>query len=185
MQEDNNLVKTTIKGRSETYFLVTENDLNNFKRNNILGDILFFFASILLAGFISKQDEILLLLLGLLLFGLSIYFYYVKFSTINEIKESGEIKSLNTGTEKEIVKNEKPENELTILQANYGSPAKSVDVTMKLNELVNQGRLMTIASNELAGDPHKGIVKSLNIKYKHNGLIITKEFRENEQVELP
>lgn len=184
-EENNNIVKTKIRGRTETYYLVTDNDLSNFKRNNVLGDIFFFLASLLIAGYIAKTDDILLLLLGLLLFGFSFYFYYIKFSTIKDIKESGEIKSLNTDEDKEVTKKEKPKDELIILQAKYGSPVKNIDVTNKLNELVSQSKLITIASNDLAGDPHKGIVKSLNIKYKHNDLIITKEFRENEQVELP
>lgn len=184
-EEKNEYVKTKIKGRTETYYLVTENDLSNIRQNNIFGDIFFFIASLLIADFMSRNDNILLLILGLLFFGFSVYYYYVKYTAIKNIKESGEIKSLNTGEDKVMTKKDEPENALIILQATYGSPANNIDITSILNNLVSNGRLTTIASNNLAGDPHHGVIKSLNIKYKHNGLIITKEFKENEQVILP
>jgi len=184
-EENNNLVKTIIKARTEIYYLVTGNDLTNFKQNNILGDIFFFIASLLIAGFITNMGQLFLLFLGLPFLILAFYFYYIKFLSIEKIKDSGEIKSLKIGEDNEII--QKTNNkELVILKADYGSPTNSIDITDKLNGLIKNNKLTTIATNEVAGnDPHRGVVKNLNVKYKHNGLIITKKFREREAVELP
>lgn len=181
MNEEKNeekLVKTKIKGRIETYFLVTENDLNNFKQNNIFGDLFFLLSSIFIGNYLVKANN-LLLLLGILFLILSFFYYYIKFSTINKIKKSGEIKSLPTGKEKD--------DNLLVIEAKYGSSIKNKDITDKLNKLIKDGKLLTIVNNNLTDgdDPHRGIPKTLKIKYRHNGLIIEKEFQENEPIRLP
>ena len=54
-----------------------------------------------------------------------------------------------------------------------------------MTKLINNGKLITIASNSIGGDPHVGVVKKLSIKYKHKGIIITKVFKEHDEIILP
>ncbi|MBU1036431.1 hypothetical protein KKF32_00160 [Patescibacteria group bacterium] len=171
------LVKTKIKGRTETYFLVSENDLNNIRSNKVTGEIFLFIATGLIGFYAAKPENLYLLILGIICFGVFIFFSYFKKPTIKEIIGSGDTKS--------VLKESYDDTRLKILEAKYGSPAKNFNVTDELNKQIRDDKLKTVASNEITGDPDKGVVKTLSIKYSHNGLIITKEFKENEPVELP
>lgn len=182
-KDDDKLIKNTIKGRSEVYYLVAEKDLNNLKANSLFGDMFFLLASLSLAGYFSKQDYVFLLLFGLIFLAFAVYYYYVKYGFIKDIKSSGEVTSINAEASTKEYKNEN--EELRIIQATYGTPSKSIDVTKKLNELIQNGKLNTTASNRLAGDPDVGTVKTLEVKYENNGILITKKYNENEAVNLP
>jgi flagellar biosynthesis GTPase FlhF len=72
-----------------------------------------------------------------------------------------------------------------IVEAIYGTPERSVNVTNVLNNLIQNGRLVTTASNNLAGDPYPHVKKRLTIKYRNNGEFFIKVYEENAQVVLP
>lgn len=74
---------------------------------------------------------------------------------------------------------------LQIWKATYGSEEKTVDITDKLAALVKDNTLRVSASNEIAGDPHKGVVKALRIEYLVDGEHRTKSAKEGEEVVLP
>lgn len=178
MIDKEKLIRTRIKRRTETYFLVTENDLSNIKSNKIIGEIVLFISSSLIGLYVAKLEN-LYLLFGVVGFGVFIFFSYFKKPTIKEI--------INSGDTQYVLKEGDDDFEFKISEAEYGSSTKKKDVTDKLNKLIDNGKLITIANNNLTDgdDPHHGIVKTLKIKYKHNGLIIVKEFQENEPVGLP
>jgi len=73
-----------------------------------------------------------------------------------------------------------------IIEAIYGTPEKSIDITENLTKLVRNDKLSIAASNATAGeDPHPGVGKKLRIKYKYNDIITTREYIENARVDLP
>jgi hypothetical protein len=75
---------------------------------------------------------------------------------------------------------------LEILEAVYGSPTHNIDVTAVLRSMVDGGELRVFASNGLAGDPHKGVVKSLTVKYRLNEEAEkTVVKKEGELLEIP
>lgn len=78
-----------------------------------------------------------------------------------------------------------PKGKLVILKAIYGTAKKSVDVTSQLNGLITNNTLSTSASNNLAGDPDFGTVKTLELQYSVNGTKFTRTYKEGENVILP
>lgn len=80
-----------------------------------------------------------------------------------------------TGTPKIVIKN-----------AMYGvanDPSKQIDVTAKLQRLVDAKKFHVKADNELAGrDPAFGTVKVLQLTYKKNGKPVIKTVKENEWI---
>ena len=73
-----------------------------------------------------------------------------------------------------------------IHRANYGTDTESKDVTDLVRALIVDGRLRTVASNDvLGGDPLPNVKKKLRIEYELNGERSEREFDENESVELP
>lgn len=207
MTDSDNLIKTIIKGRQVTYYLTTEEDLNNIKSSGLLGDIFAVLTSLAIGGIISviitKATDIelkpetlnildLLLyvfLIVALIFGMFTAHFYIKtFKTIEKIKESGAVKSLESvdegHTELETQQKGK-DGKLQIIKANYGTNNKVIDVTEELRKMIVGNKLETIASNNIKGDPDHGTVKKLSIKYKFNGITVTKEFREKDKVIIP
>jgi len=57
---------------------------------------------------------------------------------------------------------------LEILEAVYGTPKHNIDVTAILRSMVEDDQLRVFANNGLAGDPHKGVRKTLTVKYRLN-----------------
>lgn len=74
---------------------------------------------------------------------------------------------------------------LEILEADYGTDRTNMDVSAELNDRIRSGSLKIIASNQLAGDPDFGHVKSLTVVYRFGGAIQTNQFREGDVVILP
>jgi hypothetical protein len=72
-----------------------------------------------------------------------------------------------------------------VVEAIYYTPKKSINITAKMNQLIVNNRLTTIASNKLGGDPDYGTPKMLRIKYEANGVEITKEYKEDDKINLP
>lgn len=171
------LIKAKIKGRTETYYLVSESDLNNIKTNKITGEFFLFFATGLIGFFSAKSENYFLLILGILSFSAFIYFSYFKKPTIKEIVSSGEAQS---------VQDVDTEPGLVILEAIYGTPEKHIEVKQKLSELIRDNKLtLDSVKNESFTDPDPGKQKKLTVKYRYNGLEITKVFDEYEVVQLP
>jgi hypothetical protein len=74
---------------------------------------------------------------------------------------------------------------LEILEADYGSDRTNMDVSAELSDRIRGGSLKIIASNQMAGDPDFGHVKSLTVVYRFGGAIQTNQFREGDFVILP
>jgi hypothetical protein len=74
---------------------------------------------------------------------------------------------------------------LEILKADYGTDSTNMDVSAELSDRIRGGSLKIIASNQLAGDPDFGHVKSLTVVYRFGGAIQTNQFREGDVVILP
>jgi class 3 adenylate cyclase len=73
-----------------------------------------------------------------------------------------------------------------ILEARYGTPDFSIDVTTQYTKNVKNGKLDVVVCNEIAErDPHKGVGKMLKVKYVHKGELHTKEFKEGSMIQLP
>ncbi len=210
MNDTDKLVKTEIKGRQVTYYLTTEEDLNNIKSNGVLGDIFAVLTSLAIGGIISVlltkatgvelQAETLkvlnILLLGsivlTIIFGIFTgYFYFKSFETIKKIKESGVVESLKsvdeskTGRSELSDKKEINKKQLEILAATYFTDKKSLDVTEELRRSVIDNKIDLFASNDLKHDPDPGSPKKLNIKYNFNGVTVTKQFKEGHNVVIP
>lgn len=77
------------------------------------------------------------------------------------------------------------QNNFEVLHAIYGTDDRNKDVTLKLNNMIYEGRLDTKASNEIDGDPHIGVIKYLKIKYRYQNRENEKEFKEGDTVSLP
>jgi len=82
-----------------------------------------------------------------------------------------------------------PRPKLKVLRAVYGiqgEPAAQVDVTAKVQALVKGERLITAATNDLAGgDPAPLRVKSMHIEYLLDAARATLDVQENEGLQLP
>jgi class 3 adenylate cyclase len=73
-----------------------------------------------------------------------------------------------------------------ILEARYGTPDFSIDVTTQYTKNIKNGKLDAVVCNEIAErDPHKGVGKMLKVKYVHKGKLHTKEFKEGSMIQLP
>ena len=76
-------------------------------------------------------------------------------------------------------------NKLKIVKANYGSDSKKIEITDELNNAVEDDKLKIVLSNNIAGDPHRGVKKKGEIKYKFNNEIKEKKCNESDLIELP
>jgi len=89
----------------------------------------------------------------------------------------------------EIIKNFLSQHEgkleLKIIDAKYYTDSISIDVTTKLQSLVKNNTLETIANNDLIGDPHPGFVKKLTVKYLLGILNYEQTLIEGELLRLP
>jgi hypothetical protein len=206
------LIKFEIKGRQVTYYLTTEEDLNNVKSNSILRDIFTVLMSLNIGGIITviltkatgiqlvqETINILDILRNVFIFGMVIfalftaYFYYNSFMIINRIKSSGAVKSLKGGDGQEEIKlatepvitGTRNESILEVIKAEYWTENVRLDVTEELRKKIVENKLETIASNDIKYDPDIGTVKRLSITYKFNGITITKEFIEGDKVLIP
>jgi len=205
------LIKSEIKGRNVTYYLTTEEDLENVKSKSLFGDIFCVLASLTTGGIISviltratgiqlaqETTNVLDILLYVFicttvifaLFGL--YFHCQSFTTIKKIKGSGTVKSLKRSNQEEIVETlivdtqiPSGESQFEILKAVYWTSKASVDVTEELRKRIVGNKLDVTASNKIKGDPDYGTVKKLTIEYRFDGNTVTKEFTEGERIIIP
>jgi hypothetical protein len=78
-----------------------------------------------------------------------------------------------------------PGQRFQIISARYGGREKYRDVTEKVREAVKDDSLTIRSSNALAGDPAPGVVKNLEVTYRHQGQEKTISVREGEVLTLP
>lgn len=122
ISSSNGLVQATVRQRQETYYLVTEDNLNSLKGKSILADIFIFISSLAWGAYFSvittiksiptpKTDDdpvnkILLpmtaienvfLWAGTTFTLLTIWMFYQSFDQIKKIKTSGQINLDNNG----------------------------------------------------------------------------------------
>ena len=109
------------------------------------------------------------------------YFYKSSFDLIKTIKESGEIKSLNS--------EHNPSTGLEIISALYWTAKNNRNVTDILQKKIKDNRLVTIANNSLDSDtnfdPEPGALKKLTVTYRYSGTIFQREYNEHAPIELP
>jgi len=74
---------------------------------------------------------------------------------------------------------------LVVHLATYGAGGKEVDVTGELRALVKGGRLDVTASNDIAGDPNVGVLKTLLVEYSVDGVRRVRTVTEGRQLTLP
>lgn len=174
------LISPIIKGKRPIYYLITAEELNDLNQNNLFFSIFFTIAFTFIGAIITKGNwDWIYLITAILCLLLAIYFRKLKIDKfIKELRGSGEFRSFSTIEEKS--------EKLHILEACYGSkPNNIINVTEKLNEKIRNNKLSFKVSNDIAGDPDPGIIKSLDIKYQISDKIIEKTFKENEEVNLP
>jgi len=74
---------------------------------------------------------------------------------------------------------------LKIVKAIYASNRNSFNITRELNNAIQGDKLLIILSNNIAGDPDYGVTKTGTVKYRYNGKIEEKKYREGEVISLP
>ena len=100
---------------------------------------------------------------------------------INEIKtEMEELENLFPQQQTKKDSTQKQKAGFKIIKAIYFTIEKSVDVTKELAKQIKDNRLEIVASNDIAGDPHPGMVKVLEVNYELNGVIKTSNVKEGE-----
>jgi len=72
-----------------------------------------------------------------------------------------------------------------IIKAEYKTNKKSVDISRQLTEKILNNELHIIVTNEIAGDPDPGMVKSLKIKYYYQGKLYEQEIKEGQRLDIP
>ena len=203
LKQDDELISATIHKRKVTYYLVSEDDINSLKTKSGFADLFIFLASLAWGGHISihitrasgielqqQTTSTLIVLLwvfgigGLIFTALAILFFLSAKSAIDRIKGLG-IQTQKIGEQAALSLTTGSDPQFWVVSANYGTQKKSFDVTDKLNALIRDGQLVTVSSNSLAGDPDFGTPKILRVKYKDNGVLKTRDFPENDQVNLP
>jgi hypothetical protein len=113
----NGLVHATVKQRQETYYLVTEDNLNSLKGKSILADIFVFISSLAWGAYFSiittiksipvpktSSDplnkillplttiEVVFLCAGIIFSFLTIWMFYQSYDQIKKIKSGGQIR---------------------------------------------------------------------------------------------
>jgi hypothetical protein len=75
--------------------------------------------------------------------------------------------------------------ELVIIEAKYFTPNNSFDSKYKLQSLIVNNKLDTVADNSLVGDPEINSYKKLQIKYSYGNEIFEKIYNEHDQIHIP
>ena len=203
----NDLLQTSIRTREVTYFLVSEQDLNDIKSKGLLADIFILLESLVLGGLISllitklsingldvaiiskvNVVMIIFLVLCIIFLGFVIFFLIQSRNQIRLIKKSGAIKSYNKlDNESDTVLSENKDGKFRVehlLFSIYFTDKKTLNVTREIRNLLRKKQEI-VASNLIAGDPDYGTPKKLLIRYLFKGVVIDKEFNEGEKVQIP
>lgn len=135
---------------------------------------------------ISLKTNFLIVAIASLVVGFVLFFvsYFIS-KTLSKSKEDV-LLEMN-----DVEKNIKPSNtyfttdKLEIISATYGTTEKVFDVTKNLSDLITEDRLGIVASNNIAGDPHPGVIKDLKIQYKYQGQEHTRAVKEGQELIIP
>jgi len=84
-----------------------------------------------------------------------------------------------------VMKSNYENTKIKLLSAIYGTNEHYFDVYDKINSMINENGLRVTSSNDIAGDPHKGVRKKLVIRYISYGEEHEVEVPENETRTLP
>lgn len=82
------------------------------------------------------------------------------------------------------LENKNETKKLKIIKAIYGSADKNIDITEKLNSMIVGDKLEIVVNNDIAGDPHKGIGKELEIDYSVNSNHLHMKVKENDILKI-
>lgn len=74
---------------------------------------------------------------------------------------------------------------LQILEARYYTPKNSVDITDDLNSKISGDKLKVNLTNDIAGDPDKGVNKEGKVKYIYNRKEFERNYKEWDLIDLP
>ena len=74
---------------------------------------------------------------------------------------------------------------LKIIKAIYGKDNKYVDITNRLNDIIENNKIKVVLSNAIAGDPIVGTPKEGRIIYKYEGIKKEILYKEGDVIELP
>ncbi|MGB4441669.1 MAG: hypothetical protein WBJ62_05535 [Coriobacteriia bacterium] len=209
-ERNGDLVSTEVRARKVVFYLATESDLRAVDENHLLGGISVTLAAAFAGGLLSallslstgpdltaQSDQVLVVLCGVLgvasaiSTAAAVYFYMRAHKTVKTLRESGQVRSVTAPGAEPADESQRAEVQtpsgsgFEIVSGRYWTPNASLDVTAELAALVRNGRLETVASNALEGDPDEGTVKTLTIRYRIWGAVIEKEFLEGERVSLP
>jgi hypothetical protein len=207
MSNVDELVTSVVKRRKVTYYLTTEEDLNSVSSNSRLADLFVTVASLGWGACFSIEltkstgigltSEVLSVLyvfsrfslvVSIIFSLLAVLFFYRSWLSVRKIKHSGNVTSVdNSGSSTSLsdrVESNPTDKKLKILSAYYGSTEHKFDVTEQLRARLENNILEITASNDIAGDPHHGVLKTLIVDYTVNGLRVKKEFTEGDRVVL-
>lgn len=75
---------------------------------------------------------------------------------------------------------------LVVSRATYGSETKKIDVTSRLNGLIENDRLdFTVDNKTMGEDPHPGVPKMLSVEWVADGQRFPRTFAEGTHVTIP
>lgn len=74
---------------------------------------------------------------------------------------------------------------LEILSALYGANSSFVDVTAFAKSMVEDGRIVVLSGNVLAGDPIWGVPKKLHVRLRYNGVEHAITADEGQELKFP
>ena len=122
---------------------------------------------------------------GIILFFLWLRSYRSVSSVIKTIRDrlppEGEARiSLN-----EEMQSKYKHSKFKLLSARYGTDKVSIDVYDKISSMIKENELKATSSNDIAGDPVKGVRKKLVIRYISYGIIYEVQVPERESITLP
>lgn len=178
LESNGGLIKTTLHGMGQDAFVVTEDKVDSF--NNYSSDFQIWLAlsSIAVGAVLSglENPQGMLFKIAIILTIIFSVFLCLSYKKFNKTR-----KTLFIKTEDVIYNNQN----LRIINAVYGTDDKFYDVTEKLKSLVIESKLTVAVKNEIFGDPHFGVKKSLRICYIYDDKSHIRTFEENTEFKLP
>jgi len=156
------------------WFLKNKNEILKAVIVAIIAGIIFKLVEIIPNSIISHKNIVINYLSKILEFSITIRIYHVVSFIILWIIVSWLYRKIKNRNKK-----------LKIIEAKYFTDSHSLNITNNLNDAIENNELKIVLSNNIAGDPHKGIIKKGKIKYKFNGQKAEKEYKEGDLIELP
>lgn len=115
-------------------------------------------------------------------FGLSILWMLSSLIWTSSLNTSKEFLNLFLPKNKLFIKQEPV---LEILNATYKTNSAELEVTQILRGMIQNNKLTITANNEIAGDPHPGVPKTLVIKYRIGLENYSIEIKEGDTLTIP